>query len=84
MLHVASGYAVTPSSRSCYFILLELIFRLLISFVISAPTAIQPPHIPPLAHILQCTMLSDGECIEIPQTPLCQAVRAEDLWLAHF
>ncbi len=88
ILCVESGNSIKPLFRLIKtrfnLTLVEPAFRLLISLVISLLAPVQPPRMPPIAHALQYSVQSDGECIERPRLPLCQAVRAEDLWLAYF
>lgn len=55
---------------------IEPLFRLLISLVAPAPEAVNPPHILPLAHALQHSILSDNDVKAL--------VRAADIWPAHF
>lgn len=87
ILRVASEYAVMPSSRAFqarfHLTLAETAFRLLISLVISALVAVQlsPASTRPRTSILNAVW---WRVQERPWLPLCQAVRAGDLWLAHF
>lgn len=56
-----------------------IVFRLLISLVAPAPEAVNPPHILPLAHALQHSILSDNDI-----KAFVTSLRAADIWLAHF
>lgn len=58
---------------------IEPLFRLLISLVAPAPEAVNPPHILPLAHALQHSILSDNDV-----KAFVTSLRAADIWLAHF
>lgn len=51
---------------------MELVLRLLISFVIWTPAAVKPPHLLPLTHAQQRLMPSEGDCVKAFITSLLE------------